>query len=109
MKAKQVNNDQASFLCKDLIDQLNPRHPLLQLAGRIPWERSEREFSPLYSGHGRQEKPIRLMVGLMILKQLENLSDERVVEAWVQNPYYQAFCGGKRGGLGKLDHLPRWT
>jgi IS5 family transposase len=33
------------------------------------------------------------MVGLMILKQLENLSDERVIEAWVQNPYYQAFCG----------------
>lgn len=33
------------------------------------------------------------MVGLLLLKQLENLSDERVVEAWVQNPYYQAFCG----------------
>ncbi len=33
------------------------------------------------------------MVGLMLLKQLENLSDERVVEAWTQNPYYQAFCG----------------
>jgi len=33
------------------------------------------------------------MVGLMILKQLENLSDERVIEAWVRNSYYQAFCG----------------
>ena len=33
------------------------------------------------------------MVGLMMLKQLENLSDERVVEAWTQNPYFQAFCG----------------
>jgi transposase, IS5 family len=33
------------------------------------------------------------MVGLMILKQLENLSDERIIEAWVRNPYFQAFCG----------------
>jgi IS5 family transposase len=33
------------------------------------------------------------MVGLMMLKQLENLSDERVVEVWTQNPYFQAFCG----------------
>ncbi len=95
MKAKQAKNDQANFLYKDLIDQLNPKHPLLQLAGRIPWERFEREFSPLYSGHGRPAKPIRRMVGLMILKQLEDLSDERVVEAWVQNPYFQAFCGEK--------------
>ncbi len=33
------------------------------------------------------------MVGLSILKHLENLSDEVVVERWVQNPYYQAFTG----------------
>jgi IS5 family transposase len=33
------------------------------------------------------------MVGLLLLKQLENLSDEVVVERWVQNPYYQLFCG----------------
>jgi len=33
------------------------------------------------------------MVGLLLLKQLENLSDERVVEQFKRNPYYQAFCG----------------
>lgn len=33
------------------------------------------------------------MVGLLILKQLENLSDEAVVLQWKRNPYYQAFCG----------------
>jgi IS5 family transposase len=32
------------------------------------------------------------LVGLLLLKQLENLSAERMVETWVQNPYYQAFC-----------------
>jgi transposase, IS5 family len=35
------------------------------------------------------------MVGLLILKQIDNLSDERVVLAWKQNPYYQSFCGIK--------------
>ena len=51
---------------------------------------------PLYAASGRPAKPVRLMVGLLILKQLENLSDERVVEIWVQNPYFQAFCGQQR-------------
>jgi len=31
--------------------------------------------------------------GLLILKQLENLSDENVVLQWKRNPYYQYFCG----------------
>jgi transposase, IS5 family len=32
------------------------------------------------------------MVGLLIPKPLENLSDEVVVLQWKHNPYYQAFC-----------------
>jgi transposase, IS5 family len=33
------------------------------------------------------------MVGLLLLKQLENLSYEVVFKRWIQNPYYQYFCG----------------
>jgi len=33
------------------------------------------------------------MVGLSILKHVENLSDDVLVNRWVQNPYYQMFCG----------------
>ena len=33
------------------------------------------------------------MVGLLLLKYLENLSDENVVLQWKRNPYYQYFCG----------------
>jgi IS5 family transposase len=36
--------------------------------------------------NGRPSKPIRLMVGLLLLKQLENLSDERVVLQFKRNP-----------------------
>ena len=66
------------------------------LAQKLPWGLFEEEFAPFYASVGRPAKPIRLMVGLLLLKQLENLSDERVVEAWVQNPYYQSFCGMER-------------
>ena len=51
----------------------------------------EEDFIKLYSDKGRTAKPIRLMVGLLILKQVEDLSDEVVVDRWVQNPYYQYF------------------
>ncbi|MGZ8237873.1 MAG: transposase [Methylobacter sp.] len=33
------------------------------------------------------------MVGWLIRKQLENLSDEQVVLKWKRNPYYPACCG----------------
>ena len=84
---------QGHLLYPDLLEQLNPKAPLLALARAIPWEVFEDEFSGLYAEVGRPAKPVRLMVGLLLLKQIGNLSDERVVEAWVQNPYYQAFCG----------------
>ena len=96
MKSKPApKNSQASFLYPDLIDQLDPKDPLLLLAARIPWEKLEADFTPLYAERGRPAKPVRLMVGLLLLKQLANLSDERVVEQWRQNPYFQAFCGMK--------------
>jgi IS5 family transposase len=93
MKQDSPNTQQLSFLAPNLIDQLNPKHPLLQLAKHIPWSYFDTEFAPLYAHTGRPAKPIRLMVGLCILKHMENLSDDRVVQLWVQNPYYQAFCG----------------
>ena len=53
----------------------------------------DKEFEKYYSKEGRPAKPIRLMVGLLLLKQLENLSDENIILQWKRNPYYQYFCG----------------
>lgn len=81
-------------LFSSLADQLNPKHPLYQLADKIDWQRFEASFSPLYSAdNGRPAKPIRLMCGLLILKHVRNLSDESVVKQWSENAYYQYFCG----------------
>ena len=57
------------------------------------WEWFEQEFGALYSPEGRPALPIRRMVGLLMLKHLHNLSDERVVEFWSLSPYAQFFCG----------------
>ncbi len=92
-KAKTANPNQQSFLHQNLLDQLNPKHPLLLLARQIDWSYFDAEFAPLYSHLGKPSKPICLMVGLSILKHLEDLSDEVLIQRWIQNPYYQSFTG----------------
>ncbi len=75
-------------------DSLNHKHPLVLVADIINWNVFEENFSPLYSPtHGRPGKPIRLMVGLFLLKHLRNVSDESEVEQWSENNYCQCFCG----------------
>jgi IS5 family transposase len=36
---------------------------------------------------------VRLVAGLFIIKHMHNLSDEALCDRWVENPYYQYFCG----------------
>jgi IS5 family transposase len=88
-----VKNNQPNLFHNQLRDMLDSKDSLVALADTIPWERFDESFVKYYSKEGRPAKPIRLMVGLLILKQLENLSDERVVLQWKRNPYYQYFCG----------------
>jgi IS5 family transposase len=44
---------------------------------------------------GAPGKEIRLMVGLQYLKYMYNESDEMIVRKFVENPYYQYFCGNE--------------
>lgn len=79
---------------RDRLDAIiNPRHALVRLAGVIPWKRFDDAFGGFYRPVGRPAKPTRLMVGLHYLKHVHDLSDEEVVERWVENPYWQFFCG----------------
>ena len=63
-----------------LCEQLNPRHAIYQLSKIIDWESLENDFTALYSRRGRPAKPVRLMISLLLLKQLHDLSDDHVVE-----------------------------
>src|SRR3546814_119601 len=69
-------------------------HALVRLAGEIDWEFLDRRFaSTCAPGPGQPPLPTRLVAGLFILKHMHNLSDEVLCARWVENPYYQYFCG----------------
>ena len=73
---------------------LNPEHPLLILAANIDWQRFDAAFADCYSPDmGAPGKAVRLMVALHYLKHAFNESDESLLARWVENPYWQAFCG----------------
>jgi len=72
---------------------IHPDHDLCQLARKIDWDYLEKEFSPLYGKVGRPSVPIRTIVGLLILKQMYDLGDETVLDRYLENPYWQHFCG----------------
>ena len=77
-----------------LDNQLNQRHPLFKLAHTIDWQIFDEAFGKLYcADNGSPGKSIRLMVGLQYLKHMKGLSDEQTVAQWIENPYWQYFCG----------------
>src|SRR5215212_9571390 len=81
-------------LYRSRLDQiLDQRHELVRLASLIDWDRFDHEFGGFYRPLGRPAKPTRLMVGLSHLQHTFNLSDEAVVQRWIENPYWQWFCG----------------
>lgn len=72
-----------------LEDLLVPDHPLLKAAAEIPWEWLEAQFQEFAA----PTEPLRLMLGLQILRLLKGLADEDLCTQWPENPYFQAFCG----------------
>lgn len=94
MRPKSPAEDGAEDLFRSrLANILDPRHELLRLAARIDWGTFDAAFGPLYAEAGRPGLPTRLLAGLHLLKHAKGLSDEQVCAQWVENPYFQAFCG----------------
>ena len=92
---KHKNEKSPLHLFQSRLDQiLNMEHAMVKLSKAIDWSVFDDEFGPLYSEDlGRPGKPIRLMVGLHYLKHAFDESDETVVERFLENPYWQYFCG----------------
>jgi IS5 family transposase len=76
-----------------LAGMIDMEHPLVKLAGMIDWSRFDEAYGGFYTQKGRPGLPTRLMAGLHLLKHMEGLSDESVCRRWVENPYFQYFCG----------------
>lgn len=94
MKAKPKGPDQDDLFRARLVEIIDMRHALVKLAALIDWEFFEREWAEFFpSEAGRPATPSRLVAGLLYLQHAYDLSDEAVVARWVENPYYQHFCG----------------
>src|SRR5262249_48309895 len=95
MRPRERRETGAHDLFRSRLDQIiDMKHALAKLARSIDWKFLEEKFGAVYQdGCGRPPLPTRLMAGLAILKHTYNLSDEAVCERWIENPYYQYFCG----------------
>jgi transposase, IS5 family len=82
-------------LLRPALDQIiDLGHPLVRLAQEIDWGFLDGRFSSVCApGPGQPGLPTRLVAGLFIVKHMHNLSDEVLRARWVENPYYQYFCG----------------
>ena len=77
-----------------LAELINLKHPLVKLAELIDWSVFETRWAALFpSRTGRPASSPRLIAGLLYLQHTFACSDEELVWAWVENPYWQHFCG----------------
>jgi IS5 family transposase len=95
MRPRERRDGGQGDLLRSRLDQIiDMRHPLVALAHKVDWAFVEQTFGEAYTdGPGQPPLPTRLMAGLIILKYTHDLSDEVLCERWVENPYYQFFCG----------------
>jgi len=99
MRPQKIDQTQAELFRNRLSNQIKPDHPLKILSDKIAWHIVEEEYATMFDEGkkgGRPAAPVRLVVGLLLLEYLEylhDLSDEAVCESWVENPYWQYFCG----------------
>jgi IS5 family transposase len=100
MLSKKGNSTSQLGFYSTFEEQLSHKHPLYILTNQMEWQIFEDAFAKHYSDEGRPAKPIRLMVSLLMLKHIRNLSDESVVEQWMENIYYQYFSGEKSYACG---------
>ena len=84
-----------SLLYQTIFQQVDQKDELIQLADKIDWYGIGEKLKGFFSDKGREALPLRLMVGLLIIKYIYNLSDEKVVDAYKKSQYVQYFCGEK--------------
>jgi transposase, IS5 family len=95
MRPKERRDSGQADLLRSRLDAIiDMDHALVKLARTIDWSFLEQRFGAVYEDKpGRPPLPTRLMAGLSILKHSYDLSDEALCERWLENPYYQFFCG----------------
>ena len=95
-KKSPQRDNQHDLFRSELVNMINPGHPLVKLSKVVDWKRLEDVFGETYCpDNGRPAISTRLMVALHYLKYTYDLSDEDVVQGWLENPYWQYLSGMK--------------
>lgn len=95
MKPREPGKSGQHDMFRSRLDQiLDLSHEKVILADRIDWRFLSEKMGGVYTdGPGQPPLSNRLMAGLHILKYADDLSDDEVCARWLENPYYQYFCG----------------
>ena len=95
MKPRERRETGAQDMFRSRLDQIiNLKHELVKLSQEVAWSVIEATCGEVYAdGPGMPPLPTRLMAGLAILKFTFDLSDEELCARWIENPYFQFFCG----------------
>ena len=93
MQGKLPYDHQLNLFKPLLSSIVSDKIPLVKLTDKIDWTHIDKEFGKYYSESGRPSVPTRTMVGLLMIKSMFSVSDEDLIPGWIQNPYWQYFCG----------------
>jgi hypothetical protein len=76
-----------------MVPEVDKNHELIKMADAIDWASLSERLAKFYCpDNGRPTKPCRAKVGLLMLKHLNGLSDENVVDMLKRDIYAQYLC-----------------
>jgi hypothetical protein len=83
------------FELHESLSGLSKSNRWVRLADSLPWDKIEKEYNKRLrnSRSGAGNKPARMIVGALIVKHVENLSDEKAIQSIQENPYMQYLLG----------------
>ena len=94
MGPKRKHPSTGDLFQQPLAELINLKHPLVKLAELIDWSVFETRWAEFFpSRTGRPASSPRLIAGLLYLQHTFACSDEDLIWTWVENPYWQHFCG----------------
>ncbi len=95
-KKSPQQNPQGHLFRTELKSMISLSHSLVKLSDVVNWQQLDTTFGEIFDpGKGRPAISTRLMISLHYFKYTFDLSDDDVIEGWVENPYWQYFSGMK--------------
>jgi len=97
MRPRQLPAQEPDGLFKTPLERfIDMNHSLVRLVDRIDWTGLDAQVERRFSAEGRPGVPSRFMPGMLMLKAIENLSDEDPFARWSRDPPYCRHFTGER-------------